>query len=118
MFFKENPLLIALLLCVIVFFAFLSANNQENFNCSKPILEGMANDDDDDEMPLCTGDVAPTCSNMIMDTSYNPYEFNPDYILRTQIVPPVCPQCPSVINQHSHDGEVTSENNRLSGSEQ
>ena len=31
-------------------------------------------------------------------------------------MPPICPACPSVINQHSHDGEVGSENQVLAGS--
>ena len=82
------------------------------------LIEGMedgSDEVDDDVVPSCTGSdsLAPGCySTVLSDDVYN---YNPNtsneflnddrYMLKTQMVPPVCPACPSVINGHSHDTE-------------
>ena len=48
--------------------------------------------------------------------NYN-FESSEDYLLKTEIVPPVCPACPSVVNQHSHDGVIGEEGKKLAGSD-
>lgn len=119
MFFKDKPLLVVLLLVIIIGFSITSSvNAQEDFLHSS-IIEGMTNSNEDDDLPPCTNDLAPTCSSTVQDTaaSVNGSYYDEDYILKTMIVPPVCPVCPSVINQHSHDGQVNSENERVGGSE-
>ena len=112
MIFKERPLLIVLLLCIIIFFACLGAMKQ---NCKT--IEGMSSETEN--VPLCSNSAVPGCYSTVMDSAiWNGTEdLGNNYILKTEIVPPVCPACPSVINQHSHDGDVTSENEKLSGSE-
>ena len=126
MFFKDRPLITVLLLVIIISFAFLASAR------SYPsIIEGNTNksdtdeDDDDDEddeeddVPDCAGDVPGCYSTLVYSTTngaYTPAYLDDDFILKTEIVPPVCPACPSVINQHSHDGS-TNGNDSLSGSE-
>ena len=114
MFFKEKPLVTILLFVVIIVFAFLATIN------SNKIMEGMTNTDDDN-IPMCADEDAPACYSTVKYDSYTSDYVTPDlnnnYILKTKIIPPVCPACPSVINQHSHDGEVTAEGSSLSGSE-
>ena len=122
MFFKNKPLLVALLLTIIIGFSIMSTINMQSFvaHLSKSsLIEGMTDLDTDDDLPPCTNELAPTCSSTIQDTaaSTTTNQDDENYILKTMIVPPVCPVCPSVINQHSHDGEVGSESNRLGGSE-
>lgn len=113
MFFKEKPLVTILLFVVIIVFAFLATIN------SNKLMEGMTNTDDDD-IPMCADEDAPACYSTVQYDSYTSDYVTPDldddYVLKTQIVPPICPACPSVINQHSHDGEVTSDNSSLGGS--
>lgn len=114
MFFKEKPLVTILLFVVIIVFAFLATIN------SNKLMEGMTTTDDDD-IPMCADEDAPACYSTVQYDSYTSDYVTPDldddYILKTKIVPPVCPACPSVINQHSHDGEVTAESSSLGGSE-
>lgn len=114
MFFKEKPLVTILLFVVIIVFAFLATIN------SNKLMEGMTTTDDD-EIPMCADEDAPACYSTVQYDSYTSDYITPDlddnYILKTEIVPPVCPACPSVINQHSHDGEVTSDSSSLGGSE-
>lgn len=109
MLFKQKPLLVVLLLFIIFTFAFLASVRSEPLSYS--IKEGM-------DVPACSDNRAPGCYATVMDESYWDNQFNDsdDYLLKTEIVPPVCPACPSVINQHSHDGEVGSETERLAGS--
>ena len=110
MFFKEKPLVTILLFVVIIVFAFLATIN------SNKLMEGMTTTDDDD-IPMCADEDAPACYSTVQYDSYTSDYVTPDldddYILKTKIVPPVCPACPSVINQHSHDGEVTPESSSL-----
>ena len=71
------------------------------------------------DVPVCSDNRAPGCYATVMDESIwdeNRFGDSDDYLLKTEVVPPVCPACPSVINQHSHDGVVGSENQVLAGS--
>lgn len=118
MYFKNKPLLVVVLLVIIVGFSIFSTMNAQSYYQSS-VVEGMTDYDSDDDLPACTNELAPTCSSTVQDepASTGANYYDEDYILKTMIVPPVCPVCPSVINQHSHDGEVNSESNRLGGSE-
>lgn len=109
MLFKQKPLLVVLLLFIIFTFAFLASVRSEPMTNVK---EGM-------DVPVCSGNEAPGCYATVMDQSYwdnNQFNDSDDYLLKTEIVPPVCPACPSVINQHSHDEVVGSQNEVLAGS--
>ena len=114
MFFKDRPLITVLLLIVIISFAFLASVRN-----SPSIIEGNTNLGDEEPVPDCAGDV-PACYSTLVygtnDASYKTPKLDDDFILKTQIVPPVCPACPSVINQHSHDGSPK-QGNSLSGSD-
>ena len=113
MLFKQKPLLVVLLLIIIFTFAFLASVKYEMPNVVKENF-------DTDDVPRCTSENVPGCYATVMDESiWDEYGFenSEDYLLKTEIVPPVCPACPSVINQHSHDGVVGEEGQRLSGSE-
>ena len=113
MLFKQKPLLVVLLLIIIFTFAFLASVKYEMPNVVKENF-------DNDDVPRCTSESVPGCYATVMDESiWDEYGFenSEDYLLKTEIVPPVCPACPSVINQHSHDGVVGEEGQRLSGSE-
>ena len=110
MLFKQKPLLVVLLLFIIFTFAFLASVRSEPLSYN--VKEGM-------DVPSCGNEKSPGCYTTVMDESiWNETNFgdSEDYLLKTEIVPPVCPACPSVINQHSHDGEVTSDNQVLAGS--
>ena len=110
MLFKQKPLLVVLLLFIIFTFAFLaSVRSEPSYH---KIREGM-------DVPVCSNNKAPGCYATVMDESIwdeNRFGDSDDYLLKTEVVPPVCPACPSVINQHSHDGVVGSENQILAGS--
>jgi len=110
MLFKQKPLLVVLLLFIIFTFAFLASVRSEPLTYN--VKEGM-------DVPSCSNDKSPGCYATVMDESIwneTNFEDSDDYLLKTEIVPPVCPACPSVINQHSHDGEVGSDNQVLAGS--
>jgi hypothetical protein len=114
MFFKERPLITILLLIVIISFAFLASIKN-----SYSVIEGNTNLGDEEPVPDCADDVPACYSTLVYDTNNASYEapkLDDDFILKTQIVPPVCPACPSVINQHSHDGSAK-QGNSLSGSD-
>ena len=124
MFFKKNKIIAIVLLVVIIVFAYLGHMNLIKDGI---ILEGMDNNEEeeedtqDDVVPTCTGTgpLAPGCYNNVLSDdvyNYNPYPNNKyikddNYILKTQIVPPVCPACPSVINKHGHDGNPNEDDN-------
>ena len=106
MFFKEKPLLTVLLLVVIIAFAFLSSYNNQ------VMIEAMTSGNGND-VPICEDEGVPACYSTVQYDTYSadyaPSEMDEDYILKTKIVPPVCPACPSVINAHSHDKEIGEE---------
>lgn len=116
MIFKQKTLLIVILLSVVIIFAVLGAMKHSAMN-----VEGMTTETDatKEDVPLCSNSNVPGCYSTVMDSSIwdDTEDLGDDYILKTEIVPPVCPACPSVINQHAHDGEVTGEGEKLAGSE-
>ena len=96
MLFKKRPLLIALLLVIIIIFAFLAS--------MRPMisLEGF---DVTEDVPSCGDMSVPGCYQTVLDRNYftdHDYNYNEDYILKTEIVPPVCPACPTMIKDHLH----------------
>jgi hypothetical protein len=111
MFFKDCTLLALLLFITIIVFAFLSYHKQIELMTS--IKEGNTNmDDETDDVPTCGNNDAPGCYNTVLD--YDVYHYDPtsmtamnddNYILKTQIVPPVCPSCPTSLIDHQH-GEL------------
>lgn len=112
MFFKDCTLIALLLFVIIIVFAFLSYNKQVELMSS--YKEGHENMSDDDDIPTCGGGDSdpPGCYNTVLD--YDIYNYDPtsnwamdddNYILKTQIVPPVCPSCPTSLIDHQH-GEV------------
>jgi hypothetical protein len=112
MMFKDRPFLVTILLVVIVSFAILSS-----MNASQSVMkEGF---DATKDVPKCADDNVPGCYAVDMDVDYASWDTDvlDKYVLKTEIVPPVCPSCPSVINQHSHDGDVTADNEKLAGTE-
>ena len=73
-------------------------------------VEGMTTKTDStkEDVPLCSNSNVPGCYSAHGSIDLDGTEdLGDEYILKTEIVPPVCPACPSVINQHGHDGEVT-----------
>jgi hypothetical protein len=62
----------------------------------------IENMDTETNVPDCSGDPnVPECRDNVT-ADYDPYSYDSNYILKTQIVSPVCPACPSVINNHDH----------------
>lgn len=96
MFFKQNKLIAMILLIIIVLFSFYSEYYAQKFR-----VENF------DDVPSCNSGDVPTCSAVVLD--HDPYEYTAnamngeDYILKTQIVPPICPGYPSVINEQFQD---------------
>ena len=106
MFFKDNLCLAFLLLLIVILFSVFSEYRHNLFQYNKKKIEGMDNQTTgtpDDPVPSCGGATdVPGCYNTIIDDrsiyGYNGDNHNSDsdYILKTQIVPPVCPACPSL----------------------
>lgn len=111
MIFKDYTLIALLLFILIIVFAFLSYNNQvELMSSYKEGNENMS--DSQDSVPQCSGGDPPGCYNTVLD--YDVYHYDPtsnsamdddNYILKTQIVPPVCPSCPTPFIDHAHGKE-------------
>ena len=109
MFFKDKKIVALLLLIIIVVFSILATNNNTIFN---NFIENF----DDDDVPSCPDSGVPGCYSTVMDVDYSDYNPNfvtPDsnYILKTSMIPPICPACPSVINNHGHDGNYSDYSN-------
>lgn len=96
MIFKNNLIEMILLLVVIISFAWIGANKQVVVPYNEHVIEGM---------DTKNGDDVPGCNNTVY-SEYDPYNYDNKYILKTQVVPPVCPSCPNVISSHGHDGLV------------
>jgi hypothetical protein len=84
-----------MLLVVIFTFAVIGTHNMN-------ILEGLENSTEN--VPTCANENVPSCYSTVQYEDYEQFDAskkmgNPDdYILKTQIVPPVCPACPSISN--------------------
>jgi hypothetical protein len=105
MLFKTNLIEILLLLVVIFSFAWISVHKQMVVSYNSDIIENMdtaTESETETEVPKCSGHSSvPDCHESVY-SDYDPYSYDSKYILKTQVVPPVCPACPSVINNHSH----------------
>jgi polyhydroxyalkanoate synthesis regulator phasin len=105
------------LLSVVIIFAVLGAMKHSTMMVEGMTTEAGAEAESEaesktkEDVPLCSNSNVPGCYSVVMDSSIwdNTEDLGDDYILKTEIVPPVCPACPSVINQHSHDVEVVNE---------
>jgi hypothetical protein len=103
MLFKTNLVEILLLLIVIIAFAWIGVHKQMVVSYNSDIIENM---DSQEEVPKCSGlPNVPDCHDTVI-SDYDPYSYDSKYILKTQIVPPVCPACPSVINNHEHGNNL------------
>tara|TARA_A100001011_G_scaffold400696_1_gene517683 strand:- start:2543 stop:3247 length:705 start_codon:yes stop_codon:yes gene_type:complete len=115
MLFKTNLIEILLLLSVVILFAWIGVANQGIVPYNLDIVESMT---PGTEVPGCSGHSnVPGCHDTIY-SDYDPYSYDSNYILKTQVVPPVCPACPSVINSHNHgdnlyDGLVDESGNSI-----
>lgn len=121
MIFRQRPLLVVLLLVIIIVFAFISSWNAQILH-PRPLLgslrEGLT--PLTTNVPLCQSDDVPGCYATVQDDSDSSSfdtSYMDKYLLKTELIPPVCPACPSVVNQHSHDGETTSEGSSLNGTD-
>ena len=118
--FKDKTCLALLLFIVIIAFSVISEYNLSTMlnTIAKPLQQSKENFDD--AVPSCNyGDDVPACYSTIVDddTLYNYNHYDDNYILKTEVVPPVCPACPSLINGHSHEENV-GENTEILGTEQ
>ena len=103
MLFKANFIEILLLLIVTIAFAWISVHKQMIVAYNSDIIENM---ETQDQVPKCSGlPNVPGCHDNVI-TDYDPYSYDSKYILKTQVVPPVCPACPSVINNHEHGNNL------------
>jgi hypothetical protein len=99
MLFKTNLIEILILLVVTFLFAWIGVHKQMVVAYNENIIENM---DTETKVPDCSGDQnVPECRDNVT-ADYDPYSYDSNYILKTQIVSPVCPACPSVINNHDH----------------
>lgn len=102
MFFKTHIAEILMLLLTVIVFAWIGQHNMVIVPYNESIIEGM----ETVPVPKCHGshDV-PDCQTSVTD-EYDPYSYDNKYILKTQVVPPICPACPSVINNHNHGNNL------------
>ena len=119
--FKDKKVLALLLLVVIVAFSLLSEYNISSMLMQKiNKREGYTEPD----VPSCdyhTMGSAPECYPSLLDnaSSYSSDFLNAeDYISKTEIVPPVCQACPTLIDGHVHEkmyNEETGQNTPILG---
>ncbi len=104
MFKKKTGLALLLFIVIVVFSVWSEYNITNHFRSMVGIKEGY-----DEDVPSCGyNEPVPTCStSLIDDSTVYGYGYDDNYILKTEIVPPVCPACPSLINGHSHEEEVS-----------
>ena len=114
--FKDKKVLALLLFVVIVAFSLLS-----EYNISSMLMQKINTKEGYTEPPVPSCDYhtmgnSPDCHPTLLDSasSYSSDWMNPDnYISKTEIVPPVCPACPTLIDGHVHEkmyNEETGEN--------
>uniref|UniRef100_A0AB39JC79 Uncharacterized protein n=1 Tax=Florenciella sp. virus SA2 TaxID=3240092 RepID=A0AB39JC79_9VIRU len=97
MFFKKHTFSILILLIVVLLFSCLELPLIVPYNHT--ILEGMDGEEgegDNHDVPKCHKKYDPD------HDKDDPYYYDDEYILKTQIVPPVCPACPNLIGGHKH----------------
>ena len=118
--FKDKTFLALLLFIIIIAFSILSEYNLSTMLDSVKLPLQKTKENFDDAVPSCDYGVdVPACYSTIVDdeTLYNYNHYDDNYILKTEVVPPVCPACPSLINGHSHEENV-GENTSILGTDQ
>ena len=102
MFKKKTGLALLFFIIIVIFSVWSEYNIMRNLNQS--IKEGY-----EDSPPSCglTENVPGCYATLVDDQTLYGYGYDDNYILKTEIVPPVCPACPSLINGHSHEEEVS-----------
>jgi hypothetical protein len=119
--FKDKKILALLLLVVIVAFSLLS-----EYNISSMLMRKVNSREGYTEpnVPSCDSHTlgsSPDCHPSLLDSAgdYSAEWLNSDnYISKTEIVPPVCPACPTLIDGHVHEkmyNEETGENTPILG---
>ena len=111
MFFKQNWCLAVLLLIIILIFSFFSEYRKNVFDTKVAIYEGLQNNDQNDSSNntvVASSDSAapvsgecsmvPACYDTVLDdnTLFQSQNNSDKYMLKSQMVPPVCPACPEV----------------------
>lgn len=106
MFFKTNTVSILLLLIIVVVFAGLGHANMMRSSV-KPLFEGMEDGEDDGEPtpPECVGADIPDCHAVVVEDDI--YDYDSKYMLKTEMLPSICPPYPSLIDGHSHNKKVS-----------
>jgi len=103
MLFQTNLVELLLLLLIVISFSWIGTHKQMIMSYNGDIIENLENEN---SVPDCSGSKdVPPCYNTVV-SEYDPYGYDSNYILKTKIVPPVCPACPSVINNHSHSDNL------------
>lgn len=98
MFFKKKFMTAFILLIIIISFSFLY--NKPKLDViytnyyKKNLFTGQ------DELYEGFDDTVPKCYDSV---EHNPYRYqNNDYVLKTELISPVCPACPSYVDAHGH----------------
>lgn len=99
MLFKSHLVELLILLLVTISFAWIGVEKNKVVPYNEDIIEGLENSDD---VPECSGYQDPPSCYDTINSEYDPYAYDTNYILKTRITPPLCPSCPSTINNH-HD---------------
>ena len=99
MLFKSHLVELLILLLVTISFAWIGVEKNKVVPYNGDIVEGMENEVD---VPQCSGSQDPPSCYDTINSEYDPYAYDTNYILKTRILPPLCPACPSTINNH-HD---------------
>ena len=107
MYFKDNTYIALLLFIVIILFSFFSEYRSKQ---NMLYIEGLNNEQEDEDIMEDVNNIeedtnlVPSCYSSLMDDKnlYN-NQNNDKYMLKSQMVPPVCPACPTNINNHNHD---------------
>ena len=112
----KNKMMMLLFLVVIFVFSFIGSQRAtvENYDSYEDDVKNeetdkSENDDPNDKPPPCGSDNVPSCYATVQYQDYDQYsnqnndlDKDYNYILKTQIVPPVCPACPAILNNHEH----------------
>lgn len=122
MFFKERPFLVCLLLGIVIVFSFVStARDIEALSVRGARREGYSGLAD--SVPSCSDsdDTVAACYSSVVDSAALA-DYTSDvldkYMLKTEMLTPICPSCPSTVNGHSHGSESEADaENKILGSE-
>ena len=108
----KNKMMMLLFLVVTFVFSFIGSQRAtvENYDSYEDdVNSDETKETDEDKPPPCGSDNVPSCYATVQYQDYDQYsnqnndlDKDYNYILKTQIVPPVCPACPAVLNNHEH----------------